>query len=81
MSSLSCSTDFVARTISRVRERIVDAFVAPFGLSGLDLVVSVSVGLAAHPGDDAPGSLLVRRADEAMYRAKSQGKNRFHISR
>lgn len=60
--------------------RIIDAFSTPFELAECELEVGVSVGLAAGRAGATEGSLIVRRADEAMYRAKNAGKNRFHIS-
>lgn len=41
-----------------------------------DLKLTVSVGLAVCPTDGLTLDDLVRRADDAMYQAKSQGKNR-----
>jgi diguanylate cyclase (GGDEF)-like protein len=47
----------------------------PLHAGGHELVVEASIGLApAHPGDTADE--LLRRADVAMYEAKSQGKGR-----
>jgi diguanylate cyclase (GGDEF)-like protein len=40
------------------------------------LKITVSIGVASFPGDAARPEDLVRRADEAMYRAKRLGKNR-----
>ena len=60
-----------------VAERLREAVgSAPFDLDGLSLPVTVSVGVAEHrPGlEPAEGSLA--RADEAMYRAKREGRNR-----
>jgi len=37
---------------------------------------TVSIGLATYPDDAATPDELIRRADEALYRAKAQGKNR-----
>ena len=55
----------------QVAERIVAALDAPFELDGILLHVRASVGIACHPehGDD-PEELL-RRADIALYCAKS----------
>ncbi|MEK7476540.1 MAG: sensor domain-containing diguanylate cyclase [Candidatus Coatesbacteria bacterium] len=39
-------------------------------------VVTVSIGLAVAPGDGRTVQALVRAADEALYRAKEQGRNR-----
>jgi diguanylate cyclase (GGDEF)-like protein len=38
---------------------------------------SISIGLAEFHRDDASASDLVRRADERLYEAKRQGKNRY----
>jgi len=38
--------------------------------------VSLSVGVASFPGDANEAGMLVKRADEALYRAKAEGKNR-----
>ena len=49
----------------------IDSTLRPFSLDGLEVVVTVSAGVAVlSPGDDS--SLLVRKADVAMYHAKSQ---------
>ncbi|MEZ4255706.1 MAG: diguanylate cyclase [Polyangiales bacterium] len=60
--------------------RIVEAFASPFQFSECVLTVGVSVGLAAGRAGSSEGSIIVRRADEAMYRAKNAGKNRFVIN-
>jgi diguanylate cyclase (GGDEF)-like protein len=39
-------------------------------------VVSVSGGVATYPADAMDGTSLLRRADEALYAAKGQGRNR-----
>ncbi len=38
--------------------------------------VTVSIGVASFPGDAAGPRELIARADEALYRAKAQGRNR-----
>ena len=40
------------------------------------VTVSASIGLAIFPMDGTEADQLIRRADEAMYRAKHQGRNR-----
>jgi len=47
------------------------------GLPALKVpVATVSIGLAMAPGDGRTVQALVRAADEALYRAKEQGRNR-----
>ncbi|MCA6226137.1 MAG: PleD family two-component system response regulator [Phenylobacterium sp.] len=64
----------------RVAERIRDAISDKVIVSGdQEIPISVSVGVSASDGpDDRPESLL-RRADEALYQAKSAGRNRVVI--
>ena len=54
-------------------KRIDDAFATPFELSGTDLTVTASVGLAfAGPGEEVSNRLVVK-ADIAMYQVKRKG--------
>ena len=63
-----------AQTAERVRERI--AALSPPSLS---TAVTVSIGVTVRIADDDV-SRLVHRADEAMYQAKTQGRNRVAVS-
>ena len=56
----------------RVARRVVEAFTAPFDVSGQLLVVRPSVGLAVAAPDDAQlsATVLLQQADAAMYAAK-----------
>ncbi|MGD8309380.1 MAG: diguanylate cyclase, partial [Chromatiales bacterium] len=51
----------------------------PYALEGASVRVSVSVGVSRYPKDGEDPELLLRRADEAMYRAKAEGKDRFRL--
>jgi diguanylate cyclase (GGDEF)-like protein len=63
----------------RVRERIADhAFLRS---KGLNIHLSVSVGVATLPDVAASAEELVRAADVAMYRVKESGKNNVYIAR
>jgi diguanylate cyclase (GGDEF)-like protein/PAS domain S-box-containing protein len=67
--------DMVDRKVAiRLAERIAERMVEPFSLRGRDAVTTTSIGIAfAASGADRPDDLL-RKADIAMYRAKSNGK-------
>ncbi|MDY7085329.1 MAG: diguanylate cyclase [Actinomycetota bacterium] len=63
--------------------RIVRSLRTPFDIDGQPVTVSCSVGVAIRePGGETYGAeQLVHTADEAMYAAKTSGKNRFVMSR
>ena len=49
----------------------------PHPASSVSPVVTISLGVAARvPTDGVPSSALMREADEALYRAKREGRNR-----
>ncbi|BFM18362.1 hypothetical protein R50073_45450 [Maricurvus nonylphenolicus] len=62
-----------------VAERIIESLNAPIMLMGSETCVSASVGVAIYPGDGDDADTLLRNADLAMYEAKAQGKNNYHI--
>jgi diguanylate cyclase (GGDEF)-like protein len=37
---------------------------------------TISIGISAFPDDGATADLLLRKADEALYRAKNSGRDR-----
>jgi diguanylate cyclase (GGDEF)-like protein/PAS domain S-box-containing protein len=43
-----------------------------------NIVLSGSIGVTLFPKDDVDADTLLRHADQAMYRAKESGKNRYH---
>jgi len=63
----------------RVANRIVEELSHAFHIEGRDVFTGASVGIAlSGPHYEKPGDLL-RDADTAMYRAKSEGKGRFVV--
>lgn len=58
-------------------ERIQKCVKQPVMLAGLEYSVSSSIGFAIYPRDGSDAETLLRNADEAMYRAKDQGRNNF----
>lgn len=62
-----------------VAEKIVGTLSQPLEVSGREVAVSASIGIAFYPdGTDDPET-LVREADAAMYEAKRAGKNQFRL--
>ncbi|WP_372525482.1 sensor domain-containing diguanylate cyclase [Piscinibacter sp.] len=63
-----------------VAAKLVDSLSAPYPLDDSIVEISVSVGVAQHPDAGDSCEVLLRRADEAMYRAKSAGKHRYAVA-
>ncbi|MFQ5873898.1 MAG: putative bifunctional diguanylate cyclase/phosphodiesterase, partial [Dehalococcoidia bacterium] len=64
---------------ARVANRINQELAAPFRLSGVEVFTTASIGIALNSGDYDWPEELVRDADTALYRAKTQGKARHAI--
>lgn len=62
---------------SLVADKIIAAMAHPFDIEGNRCSIGVSIGIAIFPKDGSDSSLLVKKADAAMYRAKTTGKNRY----
>lgn len=61
--------------IDVVAEKIRESLSAPFTIEGHAVRISCSIGIAVYPADGNNEDALLRRADEAMYGAKSEGGN------
>ncbi|WP_374586477.1 EAL domain-containing protein [Pseudoduganella sp.] len=59
-------------------KRIMEAVALPVAVHGMQLQVTCSLGLSMYPQEaEIDPDQLIRQADQAMYAAKNQGKNRF----
>jgi diguanylate cyclase (GGDEF)-like protein len=73
------------RNVSSVEEiegliaRWMSALSQPYQLTGLELHVSPSIGIARYPNDGTGAEELLARADEAMYFAKRSGRKTFRF--
>jgi len=56
---------------------VIEALLQPYQLSGREVVVGASVGLASYPEHAPNGIILLRNAETAMYRAKELGGERW----
>ena len=59
--------------------RVLDAISQPLSVAGRPVAISASVGVTLYPQDDADPDTLLRHADQAMYAAKQDGRNRYHL--
>jgi len=68
-----------AADASAFAQRIIDALNAPIRLGGKELFTSASIGIALAAQHYRKPEELLRDADVAMYRAKSEGRHRFAV--
>ena len=62
-----------------VAERIKQKLEQPFYLRGQEVFVTVSLGIAVAPQENAEPETLLRNADTAMYRAKNSGRGTYQV--
>jgi len=60
-------------------ERILQSISAGVKINTTWLHVTASLGVAYHPSEESEPDILLRQADQAMYQAKLQRKNCYHI--
>ncbi|MAG64700.1 GGDEF/EAL domain-containing response regulator [Pseudomonas abyssi] len=58
-----------------IASKIIHALSEPVTLSGHHLLVSASVGIATYPSHGSTAAELLQHADQALYRAKANGRN------
>jgi diguanylate cyclase (GGDEF)-like protein len=68
-----------AQEVEALIARWMAALSQPYQLTGLELHVSPSIGIARYPTDGTGAEELLARADEAMYFAKRSGRKTFRF--
>jgi diguanylate cyclase (GGDEF)-like protein/PAS domain S-box-containing protein len=63
--------------IETLAGNITDLMAQPFNLGDIEVNISGSIGIAMYPHDAADERALIKKADQAMYAAKREGRNRF----
>ena len=60
-------------------QRVIGALSEPYDIDGQQAVIGVSIGISVGPGDGSNTDKLLRNADLALYRAKSDGRGTFRF--
>ncbi|MCE9595379.1 MAG: diguanylate cyclase [Planctomycetes bacterium] len=68
------------RDAELVARKVLDALSTPIDVDGRELQAGASIGVALYPNDGDEAEMLMRRADKAMYRAKSAGGSRVEFA-
>nr|WP_143132968.1 EAL domain-containing protein [Pseudoduganella namucuonensis] len=64
--------------VLRIAQDILKASATPFQLGNEVVHISASIGITLYPDDAHDAETLVKNADQAMYAAKQQGRDRFN---
>ena len=68
-----CENVSDSKEAAAVARRIVAGFGEPFVVRGVEVPLTVSIGIAVATGESATPDSLLHEADTAMYRAKTEG--------
>lgn len=63
--------------VDRIAERILKKVAEPYHLEGEVAYITASIGITFYPNDATDIETLLKNADQAMYAAKRNGKNKF----
>jgi diguanylate cyclase (GGDEF)-like protein/PAS domain S-box-containing protein len=65
-------------SVERAARTILQKLAEPFSLGDEKVYVSASIGITLYPEDAVEIEDLLKNADQAMYAAKHEGRNRYH---
>ncbi len=63
--------------VEKIAQNILTRLNDPFNLGNETIYISASVGITLYPADAGDVDQLLKNADQSMYEAKNQGRNRF----
>lgn len=58
--------------------KLIECLARPFNIGGESVQISASVGIACSPEDGSDSNGLLKKADLALYKAKTAGRNSYH---
>jgi len=65
--------------ITHVAKKLLEDFRKPFILKGQELFISCSIGIVIYPEDAKNAEDLLKNAENAMYKAKEEGRDNFQF--
>jgi diguanylate cyclase (GGDEF)-like protein/PAS domain S-box-containing protein len=68
-----------ANDVSARAAALIEILSERYLIDGVELVIGASIGVALAPGDGDSADQLLRNADMALYRAKSEGRGSHHF--
>src|SRR3978361_210638 len=71
--SIVLASEVSPNEVSDFSDRLISALSERYDIDGLEVIVGASIGIALSPGDGVTTEELMRNADMALYRAKSDG--------
>lgn len=60
-------------------EKLLESVCQPFFIEGLELTITLSIGISLYPDDGNDPDTLIKNADAAMYLAKEKGRNNYQF--
>jgi diguanylate cyclase (GGDEF)-like protein/PAS domain S-box-containing protein len=66
------------KSVGPMANKLLEQLAAPYQLDIEMAYISASIGITIYPDDATDTVTLLKNADQAMYAAKHQGRNRFH---
>lgn len=65
-------------SVNEIASKILHELSLPFYIDHETLFISASIGITVAPSDGKTAEILLKNADQAMYSAKNDGRNRYH---
>jgi diguanylate cyclase (GGDEF)-like protein len=77
--SMFMETALAPGDISQLAAELIAVLSTPYEVDSREIIIGASIGIAISPGDGETGEDLLRNADMALYRAKSEGGGAHHF--
>ncbi len=71
--------EHAADQVADMATRVIELLAAPFQIDGVEVVVGASIGISIAPDHSSEINDLMKQADLALYRAKSDGRKTFRV--